>query len=154
MLRACAHFGSALLLLVGFAFAGSPGTFLGTMVTSGDDHWIYVRSRNGTLRHVDISSAQVTYEPAVPRERRKNPAVRALEPGVEIRVTAEQDSNGEWRASQVEITGAPANAQPSSPPNNPSSTPPGNDQDDQDQDNDSSPDAQPAMTISPGGSAA
>ena len=152
MRRGCTQLGSIVLLFVSVAFAGSPGTFLGTMVTSGEDHWIYVRSRNGTLRHVDISSAQVTYEPAVPRERRKDPAVRALEPGVEIRVTAEQDSNGEWRASQVEITGSAANAPSDKRPENPSSTPPADDQQD-DQPNGNQ-DTQPAMNLAPGASAA
>jgi len=91
------------------------------MIIATDDQWIYVQSKNGVLRHVDISSAQVTYEAGVPRERRQNPAVRALRPGVKIRVTAQQDANGEWRASQVEITGVSAdaptgNSAPGSPP--------------------------------------
>jgi hypothetical protein len=88
------------------------------MITTTDDNWIYVQSKNGMLRRVDISNAQVTYEAGVPRERRQDPAARALKPGVKIRVTAEQDANGEWRASQVEITGVSADTPAGNAPAN------------------------------------
>ena len=47
-----------------------------------------------------------------PREQRKQPASAGLEPGTEIRVTASQDANGEWRASRIEIMAALNGAPP------------------------------------------
>jgi hypothetical protein len=142
MLRGCAQLVSVVLLFAASGFAGSSGTFLGTMITTDDDHWIYVQSKNGALRRVDISSARVTYEAGVPRERRQDPAVRALKPGVEIRVTAEQDAKGEWRASQIEITGVSADMSGGNSPANHGGAPPDEQPDKKD--------AQPSMTLSPG----
>lgn len=101
------------LLLLVFAsglYAGPSGTFLGTLVSAfggtSEAHWIYVKGNNGVIRRVEISSAKVTYAEGVPREQRKQPATAALQPGTQIRVTATQDNNGEWRASRIEITAA------------------------------------------------
>ena len=99
-----------LLLIIAFTlslslFAGTPGIFQGQIyqgrgTTSG---WIYVQGRNGTLRKVEISRARVVYAESVPsRERARDPK-QDLAQGAEVRITAEQDSDGEWRASQVEI---------------------------------------------------
>lgn len=130
------------MLLAVSVYAGSAGTFLGVMVSKPDSQWIYVRSRNGMLRRVDVSSATVSYGDAVPAERRTGAAANALLPGVEVRITAEQDSNGEWRATQIQITGA---GSPQSAPDKPD-TP----------DDKSTPNQQPepVMTLSPNSSAA
>jgi hypothetical protein len=87
--------------------AGLPGSFRGTIVevpgSPSGKSWIYVQGRNGTARRVDISEASVTYDEGVPAaERRGNPA-GTLTPGTEVRVTAEQGSDGEWKASKIEI---------------------------------------------------
>ena len=81
------------------------------MVVEGDqgrpkEGWIYVRGRNGSIRSVDISQAVVGYDEEVPADQRKPPAREQLVTGAEVRVTAEQDSDGEWRASRVEIVKA------------------------------------------------
>jgi hypothetical protein len=105
------------LIFSDVTFAGTPGSFRGTIVNAPDatraKNWIYVQGRNGMARRVDISHASVTYDDSVPAgNRRSNPA-DALTPGVEVRVTAEQASDGEWRASGVEILKAAVNSQPS-----------------------------------------
>jgi hypothetical protein len=86
--------------------AGTPGSFRGTIVAApsagSGEHWIYVQGRNGTARRVDISGARITYDEDVPpAQRRHNPA-EALTEGAEVRVTAE-GSDGEWKASRIEI---------------------------------------------------
>jgi hypothetical protein len=88
-------------------WAAISGTFRGVIVHPPDGEasqgWIYVQGRNGNLRRAEVSHAQVLYADAVPeRLREKNPA-RSLKEGVEVRVTASQDGDGEWRASRVEI---------------------------------------------------
>ena len=85
--------------------AGTPGIFQGQVFRdqNASPGWIYVQGRNGMLRRVEISRARVLYAPSVPAaDRAKNPA-QDLIPGAEVRVTAEQDGDGEWRASRVEI---------------------------------------------------
>ncbi len=87
--------------------AGTPGSFRGTIVESTDatpeTNWIYVQGRNGTARRVDVSRARISYDEDVPAADRHSQPIDALVPGVEVRVTAEQGSDGEWRASRVEI---------------------------------------------------
>lgn len=65
-----------------------------------------MKGKNGVIRRVEISAAKVGYAENIPAEQQKQPAAAALQPGTEIRVTASQDANGEWRASRVEITAA------------------------------------------------
>jgi hypothetical protein len=96
------------------AWAGTPGSFRGTIVDNpqADKNWIYVQGRNGMARRVDISHARVIYDEDVPAAERRPKPEEELKPGTEVRVTAEQDSDGEWRASKVEILKAAVNTQP------------------------------------------
>lgn len=55
------------------------------------------------LRKVEISRARVIYAASVPSSDRAEDPKQDLAQGAEVRVTAEQDGDGEWRASQVEI---------------------------------------------------
>ena len=104
------HLGRTALLLLALSLpagAGTPGIFRGTLMHSADGKpgWVYIQSRNGSMRRVEITHAQVTYANTVPaRERAKKPS--ALQ-GAEVRVTAEQDGQGEWRARQIEILKLP-----------------------------------------------
>ena len=96
----------AILLLCGLLQA-TAGSFRGTVV-EGDQGsprqgWLYVRGRNGSIRSVDISRAAIDYDDELPADRRKSSPREQLVVGAEVRVTAEQDSDGEWRASRVEI---------------------------------------------------
>ncbi len=94
-----------LLALSCAAWAGTPGIFQGRVYQddNGKSGWIYVQSRNGMLRRVEISRARVVYGASVPAgDRTTNPAADLIQ-GAEVQVTAEQDGAGEWRASRVEI---------------------------------------------------
>ena len=97
----------SLALMFGLpAFAGTPGSFRGKIVdlrADPDHHWIYVQGRNGALRRVEISGAQVEYDEDVPAAERTRKPQQALVAGAEVRVTAEQGNDGEWKASRIEI---------------------------------------------------
>jgi len=110
MARRAIHFGLLFLIFACWANAKTSGTFLGTLVSDSGErsqtHWIYVKGKNDIVRRVEISAAKVSYADDFPREQRKHPASAGLEPGTQIRVTAAQDANGEWRASRIEIMAA------------------------------------------------
>ncbi len=86
--------------------SGTPGSFRGKIVggpNSAQKDWLYIQGRNGMVRRVDVSHAHVEYDEDVPAASRSRNPQDALKPGVEVRITAEQGSDGEWRASRVEI---------------------------------------------------
>ncbi|MDT8070176.1 MAG: hypothetical protein ROO76_18575 [Terriglobia bacterium] len=89
------------------AFAGTPGIFRGVVVdapaASRADGWIFVKGKNGMMRKVEIKSAVVHYEETFPAAKRKQSAKLSLKPGSEVRITATQESDGEWHASDIEI---------------------------------------------------
>jgi hypothetical protein len=93
-----------LLFAPAAVLAGTPGVFQGKVYQeNGNPGWIYVQGRNGTLRRVEVSRARVVYADSVPAgERSKDPTLD-LTQGAEVRVTAEQDGSGEWRATRIEI---------------------------------------------------
>lgn len=99
------------------AFAGTPGSFRGKIVDysgpSPERNWIYVQGRNGMVRRVEISHATVEYDEDVPPADRTRKPQDALVAGTEVRITAEQGSDGEWRASRIEILNAAVSHQPS-----------------------------------------
>jgi hypothetical protein len=94
-------------LILGWAVLASatPGSFRGTIVDNpnASKGWIYVQGRNGTARRVEVSHAKIEYDEDVPAAERNSKAEEALVPGSEVRVTAEQGSDGEWHAERVEI---------------------------------------------------
>ena len=97
----------AFLLAVPTAFAVD-GTFSGKVVeppanVSAVPGWIFVQGRNNLLRRVEVSHAEILFGEDVPVSQRRKCNSDCLTPGQEVRVTAHQDSNGEWRAKQVEI---------------------------------------------------
>jgi hypothetical protein len=87
---------------------GTDGVFQGLVVdpppnqpvTSG---WIYIQGRNHALRRVEVSHAAIVFAHDVPEKQRRKCGAECLIAGLEIRVTAEQDSAGEWRAKRIEI---------------------------------------------------
>jgi len=94
------------MLLTTFA-AATPGIFEGIVYEANEPKvpsgWILVQGRNGMLRKVEISRAHIVYSDSVPRtDRVPEPSV-ALVHGTEIRVIAEPDSSGNWRATHIEI---------------------------------------------------
>lgn len=65
--------------------------------------WIFVQGRNHLLRHVEVSHARIEFGSAIPAAQRHSCRMDCLEVGQEIRVIANQDKAGEWRAERVEI---------------------------------------------------
>jgi hypothetical protein len=104
--------GSRLLaiLLLGTAFAGTPGSFRGILYPGTDTKpgWVYVVGRKDMLRLVHIANAVVSYAEEFPQVERQAVPAKDLLPGAEVRVMAEQDANGNWQASEVEIIRAAA----------------------------------------------
>lgn len=95
-----------LLWAAGALNAATPGSFRGTVVGdqgSGEPGWIYVQGRDRAVRRVDISRSSVEYGDDVLPQQRQQKAVLQLLPGTEVRVTAIQGSDGEWRATHIEI---------------------------------------------------
>ena len=88
-------------------FAATPGTFRGRIVEppKGKEHegWLYVQGRNRMLRRVSLAKAEVVYSDQVPPHQREKVPMDGLLAGAEVRVTAEQDESGEWRALRIEI---------------------------------------------------
>ena len=84
------------------------GTFQGRVINPPANEpqsqgWIYVQGRNHILRRVEVSHANIVFGEGVPVSQRHACSMDCLMAGQEIRVTAEQDRSGEWRAKQVEI---------------------------------------------------
>jgi hypothetical protein len=107
----------SLLLTVGFlslaalllpdVTRATPGIFQGEIYEPAHEKvpqgWILVLGRNHMLRKVEISRATIVYANTIPARQRADPPHSALVDGTEVRITAEQDKSGEWRASRVEI---------------------------------------------------
>lgn len=97
-----------LALLTVSAWAGTPGAFRGIVISppSGkadpaEPEWLYVQGPNHLVRRVAMGSAPVVYGEEIPlRQRHGRPQ---LAEGAEVRVTAEEDSEGEWHALRIEI---------------------------------------------------
>ena len=87
------------------ALAAAPGSFAGTVVSGPgtSDTWLYVQGRNHSVRRVYVSGAKFRYDSEMPGSERKKPVPTSLPAGTQVRVTAEQDETGEWRATDVEI---------------------------------------------------
>ncbi len=95
----------AVVVLVATLWAATPGIFRGVVIV-GPDHapgWMMVAGANGQMRRVKISEAQVVYADSVPSKDRQRRPELALVHGAEVRVTADQDENGDWRAQKIEI---------------------------------------------------
>ncbi len=94
------------------ALAAAPGSFAGTVVSGpeGSETWLYVQGRNHSVRRVNVFGASFHYDNDVPISERKTPVPTTLPAGTQVRITAEQDEAGEWRATDVEIleSAAPA----------------------------------------------
>ena len=91
------------LFLATLAF-GANGTFVGQVISGPNadtgKKWIYVQGPRGAVRIVDVSAAKVRYGAGVTKKDRAEDAVRE---GAQVRITASQDREGEWKASRVEV---------------------------------------------------
>jgi hypothetical protein len=91
----------SLLLLGSVVSAGPIGVFQGELLDGPQAGWLYVKGKNGMLRRVQLGKANVVYGMEVPANRRVGDAVVELMRGAVVKVTAEQGSDGEWRARKV-----------------------------------------------------
>ena len=102
-----------LIVLISTSLWATPGSFRGVLREGANVQpgWMYVESANEMLRLVRVRGAQVSYAESVPQQlRRPNPA-RSLKTGAEVRVLADEDGRGHWRARQIEILRLPAGQQ-------------------------------------------
>jgi hypothetical protein len=84
------------------------GTFQGKVMNppanqAGGPGWIYVQGRNHMMRRVEVSHADIVFADTIPLSQHRKCNIECLTAGEEIRVTAEQDKQGEWRAKRIEI---------------------------------------------------
>lgn len=96
------------LLLLSLPLAATEGVFQGKIVDPPNAGvpragWIFVQGRNHMLRRVEVAHAEIVFGEQVPVSQRRKCNMDCLAPGQQIRVTAEQDASGEWRAKRVEI---------------------------------------------------
>ena len=95
-------------LLVSCPMSAADGTFRGKIVNPPASEkavagWIFVEGRNHMLRRVEVSHAQIVFGEDVPVSQHRHCTSECLSPGQEVRITAYQDTAGEWRAKRVEI---------------------------------------------------
>jgi hypothetical protein len=79
------------------------GTFRGKVIEPPANQplvpgWIFVQGRNRMLRRVEVAHAIVVFGEGIPAHQRHKCNAECLSAGQEVRVTARQDSAGEWRA--------------------------------------------------------
>jgi hypothetical protein len=96
------------LLAYGPAASAVDGTFRGKITDPPASEpavkgWIFVQGRNHMLRRVEVANAEIVYGDEIPATERHSCKADCLRAGQEVRITAHQDSSGEWRAKRVEI---------------------------------------------------
>ena len=98
-----------MLLLAASAFAAN-GSFTGQVVNGpnvdSNKKWVFIQGPRGPVRRVDIHDAKVSFGSEVKKQDRAAKPEDAVREGAEVRVTASQDGDGEWKASSVEIVKA------------------------------------------------
>ncbi|HMC31216.1 MAG TPA: hypothetical protein VKL99_10315 [Candidatus Angelobacter sp.] len=102
----------SVLLLFSPPASAVDGTFRGKVIDPPASQpvapgWIYVQGRNRMLRRVEVSHAVIVFGEEVPASQRHKCNAECLSAGQEVRVTARQDSAGEWWAKRVEILHVP-----------------------------------------------
>ncbi len=103
---------SLVLLLVSPAFASTPASFRGKVIEFPNEKrsapdLIFVMARNGALRRVQVGKARVSYDEHIPARLRYRQHSQGLKHGAEVRVEAEENGHGLWRARTIEIIGVP-----------------------------------------------
>lgn len=97
-----------IVCLVSGVSYGTEGIFQGTVVDPPPSQppspgWIYVQGGNHLLRKVEVTHAEIVFRAQIPAREKHKCGPECLAAGQEVRITAEQDSSGEWRARRVEI---------------------------------------------------
>jgi hypothetical protein len=98
----------AIIFSVALSALAVDGTFQGKVVDPPEDAphvegWIFIQGHNNALRRVEITHAKIIYADEIPAQKRRKCDRDCVEPGQLVRVTAEQDSGGQWRAKEIEI---------------------------------------------------
>lgn len=96
------------LVISSIPLSAADGTFRGKVIDPPKNiplvpGWIYVQGKNLMLRRVEVAHAVVVFGDDVPFKQRHKCDSECLSAGQDVRVTARQDSAGEWRAKRVEI---------------------------------------------------
>ena len=119
-----------LLLLLAPLFAATPASFRGKVIEVAspqpdpNQRIIFVVSKNGALRKVEIGAAKVVFSEELPPKDRAGEASAALKHGAEVRVVAEENGHGVWKARSVEILRLPgAKVDPPKPDPHPDDPP-------------------------------
>lgn len=98
---------ATIVLFSGLVFAeGTVGIFQGLVVSGlsrNSATYIYVQGKNGNIRRVRVTGAKVYYADTIPVSQRITSALQCLQEHPEVRVTAEQAGNGEWKAQEIAI---------------------------------------------------
>jgi hypothetical protein len=112
---------AVVVLLTTASLAGTPGSFRGILYAGADTKpgWWYVAGRHDSLRLVYLGNATVTYDEKVPGADRLSVPAQSLASGADVRVTAEQDEKGMWRATEVEILSVKGTKRATSKPHQP-----------------------------------
>jgi hypothetical protein len=108
------------LLLSSPQVSAVDGTFRGKVIDPPANlplakGWIFVQGRNRMLRRVEVAHAVVVFGDDIPERQRHKCNAECLSAGQEVRVTARQDSAGEWRAKRVEILNMPTEVAKTAP---------------------------------------
>jgi hypothetical protein len=97
----------AVFLFMSVAAMAASGSFVGQVVNGPNadagKKWVFVQSPKGATRKVEISSAKVVFNEDVPKKEQTAKPEDAVKEGAQVRVTASQDNEGEWKATEVEI---------------------------------------------------
>src|SRR5262249_18508972 len=93
------------LMIASIPLSAADGTFRGRVIDPPANApmlpgWIFVQGRNRMARRVEVAHAVVVFGDDVPSSRRHKCDSDCLSAGQEVRVTARQDSAGEWRAKR------------------------------------------------------
>src|SRR5262245_34661271 len=91
------------VILSSLVFA-TEGTFQGKIVDppakeAAAPGCIFVQGHRHLVRRVDVSKAVIVQAPGAPSSQGKKCGPECLAVGQEVRVTAVQDTSGEWRAT-------------------------------------------------------
>ena len=100
----------ALCLFATIPLLATKGVFQGLVVEGTKREagkYIYVAGKTGYLRRVNIQRCRVRFGDGVPSSQRLQSASESLRDNAEIRVTAEEDSHGEWIATDIVILKLP-----------------------------------------------
>jgi hypothetical protein len=118
MMRRWALVSLSLVYFSALLLAATPASFRGKVIEVAspqpdpNQHIIFVISRNGALRKVEVGAAKVVFSEDIPEKDRAGEASSKLKHGAEVRVIAEENGHGLWKARSVEILSLPGAKKP------------------------------------------